>query len=161
MWITRARVGSYYLVVSREYYTDSVSDLTYRLTPQFEASPSWETEFNGLITSANPVAMNNIVFGTMRHDSDEDWFRVEVPQAGTFQIRFNGAYSTDYDSWTISLRDWRNTELQNYSYPVGTKKAKIFTTTSKLDPGTYYINVSGVLGVRGLPLCGPGIYGNL
>jgi acid phosphatase type 7 len=56
-----------------------------------------EVEPNGSIASAQPVALQTIVSGTMSSNTDNDYFRVTVPAGRTLIVRLAPNGQSDYD----------------------------------------------------------------
>ena len=134
--------GAYYVRVSG---FDGVVNSQYKLTPAFAASNAWETEPNDTIVASDSVSLGKCANGTITGyttvKSDEDWYRIALPKAGGFQIRFSGAYSR-YGSWGLSLVSNSDDVLWSGSYKADSSSAKTFSTGS-LKAGTYYIKVTG------------------
>ena len=130
--------GVYYIQV-RGPWSDSLLNKEYSLTPEFSPSDAWETELNDTVVTYDDIPLDASVSGTMRCQSDEDWYRITMPMYGELKISFSGQYAPS-GCWYLSLRNADNEELWNGEYEGTTNNAKTLYV-QKINAGTYYIQV--------------------
>ena len=96
------------------------------------------------VTQASALNPNSTVSGVLSEYADEDWYKVVLPQAGKFQIRFQGSYSSD-GNWEVSLRDRDNVEMwSDDCYAKDCLAGKTVTMhVTGLPADTFYIRVKG------------------
>ena len=138
---------------------------TYRITPSFTASKSWETEPNDTLAEADPLVSGKAVSGAVVQIErgelwDADVYRFTLPKAYKLAVRFWGDYRKT-GSWKIDLvrengKRWGK-ELWSGTYKATTKCSKTLYYKG-LPAGTYYLVVDDAdqamgeaLGVASLP----------
>ena len=66
--------GEYYLRIESTNYFYAKSRDTYGICVNYETSDLWEKEFNETIVTSNKISPNVEISGTIRSDSDVDWY---------------------------------------------------------------------------------------
>jgi len=106
----------------------------------YETEPNWPQE------NANPILLDNYIFGTITdYYHDLDFYRLQINKTGWFYLAggWNGEYATNgwEDDLVIMLRDSEDNLLalsEYYKYEDG---SAIQWMDVPLEPGTYYIVV--------------------
>ncbi|WP_217957909.1 S-layer homology domain-containing protein [Acutalibacter muris] len=130
--------GTYYLRVGKDTY----SSTTYRFTVNFTPSGKWEKEFNETIVTANPIPTGTEISGALRSSDDLDWFRFELPKAGTVSITFA------HDFIDSSSKYWKTVFYNSGNKELGRWYWKGNGTTAgtggkiSLPAGTYFLRVN-------------------
>jgi len=128
--------GTYYIRV----VSSGANDLSYRLTPKFAASSSWEAEDNNTIVAANAISCNKETNGCLQNSSDVDWYKITLSSAGKLELVLNGDYR-DSESYALALHDASNKAIWSEHCQMNNTKA-ITACTIGLPKGTYYIKVA-------------------
>lgn len=135
------KAGTYYYVVSDDDYS---SDTTYTLNttyvPVSSAKDLYEAEFNNDLETANTIAINTKYSGSIRNNTDVDYYAVTLEEAGSLAIQFENpeqSYSSAY--WNVILLYQNGTEIDSWQ-PSGKNTKTIFKSIG-LSAGTYYIVV--------------------
>lgn len=139
--------GNYYVRITRSYgmYTEW-SDVSYNFTFHTEASDTWEKEQNESYQTANVLAVNSAVNGSIREDSDKDFYRFEIPQAGYVNVDFGHAYvDSDSDTWNIKLYNGSYEEL--ISRNADGKTLNQSYTMVGIPAGNYYVKITRSYGM--------------
>lgn len=129
--------GNYYVLVRNRVYTD----MTYMLTLTRSDDVSYENEKNDTVGTANEIALNSTVTGSVAHmlnGIDRDYFTFTVDSPGAVMLEFSHpATEDDKDGWNISLFDKNGMLL----YREISKWSDDISSSSEigLDTGIYYI----------------------
>jgi hypothetical protein len=146
MFVMGLPAGTYYL----NLYSSSVPNVTYSLTVGFNEGGNWELEpANDFMSSANALALGKTKCGSvygcldMGSNTDLDWYRLNVPSAGKYNVRFGAEANTEVPSpwYLLDLYDGRGNWLWNTSCD-GDGWARTVATLN-LNAGTYYLKVQG------------------
>ena len=131
--------GTYYVKVQKSSY----SGLDYYLTVNFTAGDTYEREWNEAYNAATTMTPNTLYKGSIMKSGDKDWYRVDIPKAGTLSITFEHEYidkSTNF--WKVSLDD-QNLKLLKSADFKGNQGASLTTEKVGVPAGTYYVLVQG------------------
>ena len=64
-----------------------------------------EAEVNDTIQSANQIAVNTQITGSLSKSSDVDWYKFEVPQDGVISLTFAHDFvDSSYEYWRTGAR---------------------------------------------------------
>ncbi|MBR6243454.1 MAG: hypothetical protein IKQ90_08170, partial [Ruminococcus sp.] len=125
------------------------SDATYKLTVNFTADENWEQENNDAYSSYTNMPLNSPVYGSIKNDSDSDWYRFEVTEPGYISIDFDRPNQDSTDSlWEMLLCECQSgTKTPDTSYPMLHYYYKGNYESTKscyigLKPGIYYMQVA-------------------
>lgn len=105
-----------------------------------------EYENNNSADSANSIAVNENVVGSIEHRSDADWYKVFVPSSGAVTFQFEHKILSSTDSYWGMYLYHSDAATRIYGEDVywtidGNEN---YTTTSiGLASGTYYIKIAG------------------
>ena len=128
--------GVYYLKV----YSYSNFDAAYGLKIDFTASEMWEKEPNNDYSKATPISMNAAYYGSLQQGTDTDWYKVEIPAAGSYELTFAHDYiQSNRTYWQAIVYDDLFIKKGEFEY-CGNKP----TTTNKFEAssrGTYHIKI--------------------
>lgn len=129
--------GNYYVRIVKYNW----SDASYNFIFHTEASNAWEKERNESYQSANALAVNSTVNGSIREDSDKDFYRFEISQAGYVNFDFGHTYvDSDWDFWNIKLFNESYEELISRNAD-GKTLSQSYTIVG-IPAGTYYVRVT-------------------
>lgn len=129
--------GTYYVRITK----DNWSDASYNFIFHTEASNAWEKEQNESYQTANALAVNSAVSGSIREDSDKDFYRFEISQPGYVNFDFGHAYvDFDWNYWNITLYNGSYEEL--ISRNAGGKTLNQSYAMVGIPAGTYYVRVT-------------------
>ena len=134
--------GTYYIKIVKG--TSIHSDADYSVRVNFTASTSWETENNGSKDLADSIPLNQTISGVLTLNSDADWYKITIPQAGHFHVEFDHALNSSSSShWNLYVYD--NTGVNRIDgtgeyYPVA-GNANLKTPSFGVPAGTYYVKV--------------------
>lgn len=121
--------------------TAAAAGKTATCTVTVTASAAREREPNDTIVTANPVALNKAVTGSLYKTSDEDWFEFTLPGAGMVQLSFGHKYvNVDSACWRTYLYTKANKEIVFFSWK-GNATATEQSGQIGLEAGTYYVCV--------------------
>lgn len=132
--------GVYYLKV----YSYSNCDAAYGLKIDFTASEMWEKEPNNDYSKATPISMNAAYYGSLQQSNDADWYKIDIPAAGSYELTFAHDYiqlDSRYTYWQAIVYDDLFIKKGVFEYR-GNKP----TTTNKFEAssrGTYHIKIYG------------------
>lgn len=120
--------GTYYILL-----TDNESSTTpYNLTVNFDASDVYEC--NDSFNDATPIAFGSTIQATIRDHGDEDYYRLDVTQAGVIQVLVNNVASNiDMD---LFLYDGNQVQLDR---DLGSNAENVGLAERVCTPGTYYV----------------------
>ena len=130
--------GTYYLRVGCDAYSSALYNFKVNFTP----SDKWEKEFNETIVTANPIPTGTEISGALRSSDDLDWFRFELPKAGTVSITFA------HDFIDSSSKYWKTVFYNSGNKELGRWYWKGNGTTAgtggkiSLPAGTYFLRVN-------------------
>ena len=127
--------GIYYLKIG-----DTWSEVEYSLKINFTASEMWEKEPNNDYSKATPISMNAAYYGSLQQGTDTDWYKVEIPAAGSYELTFAHDYiQSNRTYWQAIVYDDLFIKKGEFEY-CGNKP----TTTNKFEAssrGTYHIKI--------------------
>ncbi|MGN0356120.1 MAG: hypothetical protein ACI4EI_13755 [Muricoprocola sp.] len=128
--------GTYYIKIKKDNY----SDVNYTFKVNFTSSSSWETEFNDSFDTADVITVENAVNGTLMEDDDVDYYMLQLPKSGRYQLTFEHDYiDSDRTYWKVDLFNTYKEKVQSYYY---TGKSTTKTEAAVyLQSGTYYAKV--------------------
>jgi len=131
--------GSYYIkIIYGGYYYSSVD---YTIKMNYTISNTWETEFNEKHSTADMIAVNTDINGSIRKSSDADWYKVEIPQKGYISLSFlHGYVNSTSDCWQAYIYDSNLEELAHYSYQ-GSTMTVIQNGNIGVPAGSYYVKI--------------------
>ncbi len=139
--------GNYYIKITRSYgmYTEW-SDASYNFIFHTEASTTWEKELNESYQTADALAVNSAINGSIREDSDKDFYRFEISQAGYVNVDFGHTYvDSDFDTWNIKLYNGSYEEL--ISRNADGKTLNQSYTMVGIPEGIYYVKITRSYGM--------------
>mgnify|MGYP001766206197 CR=1 FL=1 len=113
---------------------------TYELTAHNFSNPTFETEPNNSISSANKIGPNSLVYAYHNAKSDEDFFKVVLPGPGNFSMRITRpSDGYQYILGDIAILDSSGTVMNanNIYAPDGTAELVLGTT----GPKTIYLRM--------------------
>ncbi len=129
--------GTYYIEVSGYWMTGT----NYTVKANFTATNDWEKELNEKPETANEIALGQTVNGNIYKETDEDWYKFTIPEAGIISFDFENDYS-DNDSWVVTLRGTECGDIYSTNIS-GKNKTTVSSPQYGVKAGTYYIKVSG------------------
>lgn len=141
--------GTYILEVE---YSDDNSGEEYEIEIALEEWENFE-EPNNYISQATPLVLNETYCGLTAaescDESDLDFFKLEVPEKGSYYVNFNRITATDEDEWMdISILDETGVEKDVWNSGDGYYKdyisAEVGETIQEiisLKKGIYYIKI--------------------
>ena len=133
--------GRYYLRIE-SYYTSSgaTSSTPYEFSVAYTPDLSWEREINDTFSGANRVETGVPVSGSVMHDKDVDYYRVEIPKAGPYRLTFSHEYiETGEYRWKVTLYDADSAERGTFTV-TGNETRPSFGGI-QLNSGIYYFRV--------------------
>lgn len=134
--------GVYYVRV--EKYNDvGYSDYVYELTADFTAADDWEMEQNNSTATANPISDNTPVHGLIMNSGDIDYysFTLSAPDTVALSLQHERVDTTSNIFTVYLIDDNNNSKLSLFSK--GLTADEIRSDNVNLDPGTYYVYVTG------------------
>lgn len=99
-----------------------------------------EREPNNSVAQATAMTLGATYSAVIASSSDEDWFKVTLPQAGKFTLSLGHNYKKDYGRWDVKLyASDKATVLHSESW--WNKSTGTDSFTMGLKAGTYYVRV--------------------
>ena len=92
--------------------------------------------------TATSIPLNQATSGSLSSYFDSNWYKVNLPSNGKFEIVLGGAYSTS-GRWDVELYTADNERVWSGSYATNNTVEKAICTTG-LPAGTYYISIDCV-----------------
>ena len=135
------KAGTYYIKINDDYY----SDIAYSMKVNFTASSEWESENNNSKNDADAITVNKTYNGSFSTDGDVDWYKVTIPQDGSFYVDFqHELVDSTRTYWQIRLYDSTGVNFidGNSSYFGVTGNSNKTTNTFGVSAGTYYIKLN-------------------
>ena len=131
--------GIYYLkICPKKSYVRSSAE--YGLKINFTASEMWEKEPNNDYSKATPISMNATYYGSLQNSNDADWYKVDIPAAGSYELTFAHDYiQSDSTYWQAIVYDDLFIKKGEFEY-----RGNKLTTTNKFEAsgrGTYHIKI--------------------
>ena len=131
--------GIYYLkICPKKSYVCSSAE--YGLKINFTASEMWEKEPNNDYSKATPISMNAAYYGSLQQSNDADWYKIDIPAAGSYELTFAHDYiQSNRTYWQAIVYDDLFIKKGVFEYR-GNKP----TTTNKFEAssrGTYHIKI--------------------
>ena len=129
--------GTYYIKIYNDYLWSAI---TFKFLLKYEASNSWETEYNDTYQLADSIDVNTQYYGSRQRNGDIDWYKFVVPQNGYISLNFTHGYiESSEEYWEMDLYDAGYSELEEYSSP-GTEVASGDYRIG-VPAGTYYLKI--------------------
>lgn len=133
--------GDYYVCVDADGLNLSAS--TYALLITSDSDGAWEAEPNDTFDSANMIALDTGVNGTMLEngvDFDRDVFRFTVKEKSDIKLSFaHTPLGENREGWVITLYGEDEKEITSFTSNWNTSKTE--TDSISLEAGDYYIAV--------------------
>lgn len=131
--------GTYYIKVSGDWY--SHSSINYNLRVNYVAVNYWETENNDSISSADSIAPNKSVTGSLPTKEDNDYYKFTLGSNGYISLTLNHTYIENSGRvWTVRLfRGSDGTLLEEFDYAGNIASQR--SCRIGLPKGTYYAEV--------------------
>jgi hypothetical protein len=127
-------------------YSNEDYKLTVGFTEQDKGYGLYESEPNNTPETANLLAINTDISGSISNLGDADYFKVCANEATVIQIKFTISSRAHSDLWAIKLYDAYHRELKSYKVgeggvflPDGMKYFK--TERISLEPGDYFVAI--------------------
>lgn len=132
--------GTYYVQVENSYRSEST--INYQLRVNYVANKSWETEFNDGFVTADTLAVNQTVYGSMMYDSstDYDYYKITLTRPGFVNMSFSHAEEeSSAVGWDVHLYNANREEIKTIS----SKRSESFIRSNNIGllAGTYYVAV--------------------
>ncbi|RKJ63391.1 hypothetical protein D7Y06_14900 [Roseburia sp. 1XD42-69] len=134
--------GTYYIrIMEIRSWQVYWSEASYNFIFHTEASNAWEKERNESFQTANALAVNSNVNGSIREDSDKDFYRFEISQAGYVNFDFGHTYvDSDRNYWNITIFNGSYEEL--ISRDADGKTLNRSYAVVGVPAGIYYVRVT-------------------
>ena len=130
--------GTYYAVVVRN---EAHSPARYTLRVNYTAAENWEKEWNNSAATANKIATNTQVNGSISYGNDVDWYAFDIPRKGYISLSFSHDYvESSSEFWHSYLYDPNQTQLVKRQYK-GNTMAVSEGPKIGVTPGTYYVKI--------------------
>lgn len=131
--------GDYYVKITDR---DGYSDKDYSLKINFTSAENWETEFNDEVEKADEIKLGEKFYGSLMNKNDVDWYKFKVPENGEITLDFcHGYIDSSVSYWRVYLYDPANEEIDRYLVPGNATEYHL--DELDVDPGTYFIKVTG------------------
>ena len=102
----------------------------------------WEKEPNNDYSKATPITMNATYYGSFQNSKDVDWYKVDIPATGSYELTFAHDYiQSDNIYWRAIVYDDLFIKKGEFEY-----SQNKLTTTKKFEAsgkGTYHIKIYG------------------
>ena len=130
--------GTYYIEVSDYSYSAE----NYNLRVNYVVASYWETENNNSIGTADSIAPNTSVTGSLMNSSDADYYKFTLGSNGYISLTLNHSYiDSSLNYWRVRLFRGSDGSLMNEFYYQGNISSQR-TCRIGLPKGTYYVQVS-------------------
>ena len=133
--------GDYYVCIDAEGLNLSAS--TYALLITSDSDGAWEAEPNDTFDTANLIAADKSVSGTMLEngvDFDRDVYRFSIKEKKDITISFaHTPLAENREGWVITLYDEEKNEITSFTSNWNTSKTE--SSSVELEAGDYYISV--------------------
>lgn len=131
--------GTYYIQVSDEYRQSSIN---YNLRVNYVSVDYWETENNDSFGSADSIAPNKSVSGSLPTSNDNDYYKFTLGSNGYISLTLNHTYiDSGYGYWRVRLyRGSDSSLLEEFIYQGNIASQR--SCRIGLPKGTYYLQVS-------------------
>ena len=132
--------GYYYLKIGRGPMFITHAKLQFRIN--YNQSDNWEIEPNNNYSKATLINMNTAYYGGLQKSGDVDWYKIDIPAAGNYELTFAHRYVPDFKaSWRVDIYEdvfsgqgkFLLRSRRNQDTAIG-----IFQAPSR---GTYYIKI--------------------
>lgn len=137
--------GTYYIQVrwSQLIYNAGIAIM-------YEPYYSDETYNVSKINMANPLALNQYTKGFLTSNTPKDYYEFTIDELAYVEIQysFDTALASGTQTGEMKLYDSNQIAIGSCSYDVANKGVK--SESYKLEPGTYYITMSGLRGATAL-----------
>lgn len=131
--------GTYYIQVSDGTWV--YSSINYNLRVNYVAADYWETENNDTVSSADSIAPNTSVTGSLPKSGDNDYYKFTLGSNGYISLTLNHTYIDSVGSyWKVRL--FRGTDgslLEEFDYQGNIASQR--SCRIGLPKGTYYVEV--------------------
>jgi hypothetical protein len=133
--------GTYYIKITADFSLSAPS-CSYDLKVTFTGDSNWESESNDGSNTADTIAENTMIKGSLYKSSDIDWYKVSISTKGYFNVilALDGSSNADDVSygWDMNVYDSSFNEIQKISGVRGNNTC----ANRAYAPGTYYIKIS-------------------
>lgn len=133
------KAGTYYIKVEEAY---TYSSELYAMSLCRIYGNNWENETNGSISNSKTIESGVVYFGSLKNDSDEDYYTFSCNKSGMYALTFKHELE-DYDSvrWEIQVLDEQSESV--LSQPITSNWNDLETRESfDLEEGkVYYLKV--------------------
>ena len=133
--------GIYYLLIAHV-----IGEAEYGIKINFTASEMWEKEPNNDYAKATPINMNTTYYGNIQPLNDVDWYKIDIPAAGSYELTFTHDYVVPDDEDDYGERYWQAIVYDDLFIKKGVFQycGNKLTTTNKFEAssrGTYHIKI--------------------
>ena len=130
--------GTYYVkVYNGGFYWEGQN---YSLQVDFTASNVWEKELNNTYDQAEAISLGKTYYGSLSWESDQDNYKVTLPEAGKISLKFGNENAQKSEIWTVEIYNENKDRLysENYrsNYKINDNIGEV-----QLPGGTYYVKV--------------------
>ena len=146
------KAGTYYIEIDG-FQPATVNDSQYNFLVSYGNSGFWEKEQNDYYNQANNISLNQVVNGTTSYGTcstcsqysggtyyDNDYYKFTISKKMAINLSFTHAQTgKNTNGWSLYVFD-QNWNRKYYSASLGNLNTNHKFT---LDPGTYYLDVSG------------------
>ncbi|MBT2756719.1 hypothetical protein J7E71_12210 [Mesobacillus foraminis] len=133
---TGLAAGNYYLKITA--YDGETENVPYNFKINYSANTFFEQEDNDSESNANPTKLNTQYKGVISHDSDYDYYRVNVPKNMHLALYLTRPSDTRY---RVRVYNQSYSFSETYYSSYGNNALSHFMNLD-LKAGTYFINVS-------------------
>ncbi len=135
----RLPAGDYYIEMSPYYSNPSTNQYTLKVNFTAEGDTGHEIEYNNNRNTANTLDPNATVIGNASNNSDEDWYKVVIPNNGKISI----SYNLQGEDPRTTMKLYKDAERLDYWDLESGKYAFPYTTHNiRIPAGTYYIQLA-------------------
>ena len=135
------RPGTYYVVVRDR--TGAVSEDAYSLTINLDRTDT--NEWNGSISTATPLALDEIIVGNLRTDEDEDYFELNIEQPGVLDVRLTGVPEVETGVTLLNANENVLVGTNQFERGEGDPARVLYLIA---EPGNYYIKLEADVSSR-------------
>lgn len=135
--------GIYYCAISNtSAFAAADYSLTLNLTPytQLEEVPATELEDNNTADTATPLPLGQAYTGRLYNESDIDYYRLTVSEAGAVTLGMTFEKGNNYESWDLTLLDEAQNAIQTWTIP--SSEDGFTAQTIGLRTGTYFCRLT-------------------
>ena len=130
--------GKFYIKIqSHHSWYETTAD--YTLKVNYQIKNNWETEINNDFSSADNITLNNMYYGAVTNNEDDDFYKISIPKTGYYNLYFGKQFNSDGYGWKVTIYNKYQKELYSQHFDKGNSKTDILKT--KLTNGINYIKV--------------------